>query len=109
MYVFTDNVADSHEAGASSSGGGSEYDRMLAMQLANDLNSTQDLHRLVEAFEKPRSLDMDQPRVADVYDVNSLSDGTFAHVFTTFILYLQRIPSVRLRKCISPFIIIILI
>ncbi|WAR01253.1 TRAD1-like protein [Mya arenaria] len=50
--------------------GESEYDRMLAMQLANDLNNTQDLHRMVEAFEKPTSpVDrMYDATLTDTYD-----------------------------------------
>ncbi|KAH3887241.1 hypothetical protein DPMN_011257, partial [Dreissena polymorpha] len=52
-----------------------EYDRMLAMQLANDMNTTQDMEGIVEAFGKHQSPDaaLDDALV-DRYDVNMYND-----------------------------------
>lgn len=67
MYIPVKNVESAPD---------NEYDRMLAMQLANDMNTTQDIEGIVEAFGKHQSPEAAfDDALVDQYDVNMFNDG----------------------------------
>lgn len=68
-----------------------EFDRLLAMQLANDLDSSRNLDEMVRVFEKSTTPVNESTGLVDDYGFNTFSDGIDSKLIVNCLLFDYRI------------------